>query len=230
MFIAGSTAVIAPTGCHNRKAKTPSYHGTVIIGGDYVQVLATVEGHRECKPRIQSANQCVRSPPSPDASCAKVAPCIEGIEIRSEGYSATARGPFVRAPWLGDVLESTLVVVIRGCVGNRELSITPGPQPTAFSKNQIERSAAVGSAPTSPTSRLTWAAPDHTDRADLVCALWRSNAFSEVCCTNDVGSLNLSTVPQVHDVRLSRGRLLGRDGRLEIYRTTETANMLEDPR
>jgi len=70
--------------------------------------------------------------------------------------------------------------------------------------------------------RASWRAGD----GDLFCGLWRTSDAIEVCCGDDNGTRSLATTGAVLDVRLSRGRRIRRDGELDVYRTTETANLI----
>lgn len=194
-------------------SKDGPYSGTIVVGSDYVQVLATAKGDRGCPPRIQRPGTCVRTPPAPGHECSSAPACVTEVSISASGKRAGAKSSFVPAPWLAEA-EGPLTIEVTGCGGRQVVTVELAKQPAPFE---------------SATAKV---AGDHLEfgwspaAGDNVCGLWRWPDGVEVCCSGGREPLR-RPVSGVTDARLSRGVLLKKLKNLEVYRTVETGNLLE---
>lgn len=200
----------------------PGYDGTLVVGADYVQALVTAPGDQGCAPRVQRAGVCVRTPTGP-GTCADAPACLTELRVLDGQGTELAAGTstFLPVPALAGA-TGTIELVLDGCGGAFSHRVEVGAPIAAFA----EATATVDA----EAIDLTWSP---VGEVDLVCALWTGSHVREVCCGEDTGTLALplETGDIVEAVYLSRGRLLHREsteaGAVEIYRTAETASLIE---
>ncbi len=221
----GVIIVIELAGSCGKVGKTPTpaaYRGTVIVGADYVQVLASAPDDRGCAPRVHRENECVRSPPVPGHACLEGSACIQSLSISAGSRTSASAGSFVKIPWLGEIGSQPIALTIKGCGGKQTIEFPMGPQPKA-----LEGAMAPSTVLPSEAFRVDfeWAA----ESADLVCSLAVWRGARELCCGADDGSSIYVVPEQPTDLRLSRAATLAARGGLTVYRTSETANLVRGP-
>lgn len=201
--------------CKPKPSPSSSYSGTIVIGSDYVQALVTAPGDRACPPRVQRIDECVKTPPTQSAACLKEPPCVKRLELRAGARQlASSSSSYVSVASMPD----ELTITIDGCGGRLEQTVKlHDAKPFSSATAKVDRTIDLSWGPTT---------------ANQVCALWRWQGGTEVCCAEDTGSASFpkpdGKTPT--DVRLSRGVLLdstlNKQVQLNIYRTAETANLL----